>query len=119
MNTLLLDQDLWDVTKDAAGNFALATAPYALAQDVASAIRTILGEVFYDDTLGIPWLDQVLGKTPALTLIKAYVVNAALAVPGVVNAICVITNFSPSTRELDGQLQFTDSAGNTQSVPLV
>ena len=41
-STLLLDQTEWDLVLDASGNIALASPPYALAQDVASAVRTFL-----------------------------------------------------------------------------
>jgi hypothetical protein len=64
MDTLLLDVGLWDLTLDAYGNIAVAAAPYALAQDVASACRTVLGEVYYDDTLGVDYFGQSFGKTP-------------------------------------------------------
>jgi hypothetical protein len=114
MNTLLLDTDLWDLCKDANGNIAMATGPYALAQDVASAIKTFLGEVWYDTTLGIPYLSQILGKTPPITLFQQYMVDAALTVPGVVKATCVISSFEGRT--VTGQVQFTDSTGTTQTV---
>ena len=39
-STLLLDPDTWDLTVDNNGNIAVAAPPYAVAQDVASAIRT-------------------------------------------------------------------------------
>lgn len=124
MSTLLLDVTLWDLVADAAGNIAVAANPYALAQDVASALRTVLGEVWFDDTLGIPYLvegnptAQILGNTPPLTVFKAYMVNAALTVPGVVSAVCVVESFDTSTRQVVGQVQFTDDTGNTQSVSL-
>ncbi len=38
--TLLLDTDEWDLVLDANGDIALADEPYAISQDVASAIRT-------------------------------------------------------------------------------
>ena len=36
-NTLLLDRTVWDLLLDGSGNIAIATEPYATAQDVASA----------------------------------------------------------------------------------
>jgi hypothetical protein len=114
MNTLLLDIDLWDLCKDSGGNIAMATPPYALAQDVASAIKTFLGEVWFDITLGIAYLSQILGKTPPLTLFQQYMVDAALTVPGVVKATCVISSFEGRT--VTGQVQFTDTSGKTQIV---
>lgn len=118
MNTLLLDISLWDLCKDANGNIAVASPPYALAQDVASAIRTFLGEVWYDDTLGIPYFAEILGHTPPISVFQEYMVNAALTVPGVVQAKCIVDSFDPTTRDVTGQVIFIDSDNVTGSVSL-
>jgi hypothetical protein len=113
-NTLLLDTDQWDLVLDAAGNIAMAAPPYALAQDVASAVRTFLGEVWYDTTQGIPYQSEVLGKLPPAALLTQLISNEALTVPGVVTAQCVITSFD--ARAVSGQIQFTDESGETTIV---
>ena len=86
MDTLLLELNDWDLCIDASRNIARATAPYALAQDVASAIKTFLGEVYYDTTLGVPYFTQILGHTPPVAVFEEYMIAAALTVPGVVAA---------------------------------
>ena len=107
----------WDLCLDANGNIALASDPYSMAQDAASAVRTFLGECWYDTTLGIPYLTQILGQSPIpYALIKAQCVAAALTVPGVVSAVMYITGLT--NRQLTGQLQITDSSGNTQAVTI-
>ena len=64
MKTLLLDRTQWDLVQDANGNIALATEPYARAQDVASACRLFRGELWYDTAAGIPYFEDILGKSP-------------------------------------------------------
>lgn len=113
-NTLLLSTDLWDLVLDSSGNIAQAAPPYALAQDVASAIRTFLGEVWYDDTVGVPYFTKILGKIPPVNVFNALMVQAALAVPGVVSATCVISAFDNGT--VTGQVQFTDDTHQTGTV---
>lgn len=113
-NTLLLAPATWDLVLDAARNIALAQPPYALAQDVASAIKTFLGECYYDASIGVPYFQQVLGKLPPLTVFQELMVQAALTVPGVVSASCNITAFKD--RDLVGQVIFTDTSGNSQTV---
>ena len=110
-STLLLDLDGWDLCLDAKGDIALATAPYSAAQDAASAIRTFLGEVYYDTTVGVPYFQDVLGHTPPLALLKAQITAAALTVPGIVSAQCFISGVSGRT--VTGQIQVTDSTGTT------
>lgn len=115
MNTLLLDQTTWDLVLDANGNLAVASGPYALAQDAASAVQAWLGEVWYDTTQGLPYATLILGQSPIpYALIKAQCVAAAMTVPGVVAAQMFITGLSG--RKLTGQLQITDSSGQTLGI---
>jgi hypothetical protein len=109
--TLLLDQTTWDLVLDANGNIALATEPYSQAQDAASAIKTFLGECWWDTTVGIPYLTQVLGQSPPLTYLKELLQNAALTVQGVVAATAYISSFTD--REVSGQVQIINSSGQT------
>lgn len=114
MDTLLLDRTTWDLTLDATGNIAVASNPYSLAQDAASAIKTFAGEVFWDTTLGLPWLTSILGKNPSLSQLRAYFINAAMTVPDVASAKCYITAIS--NRRVSGQIQVTAvSTGQTSA----
>jgi hypothetical protein len=101
--TMLLD-DTWDLTVDAAGNMALApmSPPDNLAQDAASAVRTWLGEEYWNTQIGIPW-QTILGSVPNLPLLKQQLVNAALTVPGVATAIVFLSSFD--NRAISGQIQ--------------
>lgn len=110
----MLTVDVWDLCLDALGNIALAQPPYALAQSVANAARTFLGEVFYDDTLGVPYEQQILGHAPPLNLLSSFMVEAALTVPGVITA--QFTVYSVIGRQVKGAITFTDNLGNTGSV---
>lgn len=117
-NTLCLDISTWDLFLDSSGNIAMAQPPYALAQDVASAIKTFLGEVWYDDTIGIPYLAKILGQVPPISVFQQYMVDAAESVPGVVSAVCLISSYSPLTRKVIGQVQFTDESNVTGSISI-
>ena len=111
-STLLLDTQLWDLTLDAAGNIAVATDPYQLAQDAASAIRLFQGELWYDTTQGVPYQNILAQNTP-LSLLKQQLVDAALTVPDVVSAQCFIA--SVSGRGVAGQVQVVSSTGATSA----
>ena len=114
MDTLYLSPAIGDLCLDSNGNIAVATGEYAIAQDVSSAIKTVLGEVFYNTTLGVPYFQQILGKRPPLSLVKAQLVAAALTVPGVVFAVCYIETVKAGA--CSGQVQFKTSTGQTQTV---
>ena len=115
--TLLLDRANWDLVVDAFGNIAVATEPYSLAQDAASAINTWLGEVYFDSTLGVPWLPGILGSSPLpLALLKAQLVEAAEAASDDISSAAVfITAFS--NRLVQGQVQVTQAATGLTSAP--
>ena len=109
MQTLLLDTMAWDLVVDAAGNIAVASNPYSLAQDAASAVRTFEGEVYYNTLLGVPYWDQILGEAPPVSLMKSKFNEAALTVPEVVAAQSFIESITGRT--VKGQVQVTDTAG--------
>jgi hypothetical protein len=113
MQTLLLDNQSWDLTVDTAGNIAVASDPYSQAQDAASAIRTFEAEVYFDTTLGIPYFQQVLGYAPPLSLLKAYFNSSALTVPGVTNAQSFIISWQDRT--IRGQVQIKNDAGQVSA----
>lgn len=113
-NTLLLDQSAWDLVIDSSGNIAMAKPPYALAQDVASAIKLFVNELWYAPDNGIPYFENVLGKLPPTSLITGYIEKAALTVPGVVSARCILSTFD--SREVTGQVQFIDETGAANGV---
>lgn len=112
-DTVLLDRDGWSWCLDSEGNIAVATPPYSVAQDCASAVRTFLREVYYDTTDGVPWWDEVLGKTPPMALLKSRIVAAAMTVPGTATAEVFIT--SVAARTVSGQLRITDTQGGQAS----
>ena len=113
-STLLLDTVAWDLVLDANNNIAVASEPYSLAQDAASAIKTFLGEVYWDTTVGVPYLTQIFGFNPPLALLKAQLVAAAETVPDVASAQVFITSIS--ARGVSGQVQVT-SASTGETTP--
>jgi hypothetical protein len=116
MNSLLLDLSKWDLVVDSYGNIAACSEPYRAAQDTACALKLFQGECYYDTTRGVPYWQQILGKTPPLNLLKAYWVQAALGVPGVSSAVAYVTQVVG--RLVTGQVQITDSLGNVSVVPV-
>jgi hypothetical protein len=114
MNTMLLDRTAWDLVLDASGNWAMASEPYSIAQDVASAVKLFLGELWYQTNKGIPYWQEILGHWPALAIVRARVEAAAFTVPKVAQARCVITSLE--RRTLTGQIQVIDTDGVEHNV---
>lgn len=112
MNTLLLDSPSWDLTLNEHGNLAVATGLYAIAQDVASACRTFLGEVWYDTTLGIPYTDRILGYFPPTSFLQAQFEGQGELVPQVASVRAFLDPLT-AARTLTGRLEITSTAGQS------
>lgn len=123
MNTLYLNPATWDLELTPGGDIKVATGKYAIAQDVASAVRTFLGECWYDINRGVPFLEavafgattEILGRLPSLQFMKTKFIAAALTVPGVASAKCFLTG-PGRARQLGGQIQVTDDDGDVSVV---
>lgn len=114
--TLLLDRQAWDLVLDVEGDIAVATEPYSLAQDAASAIKLFVGESFWDTEAGVPYMTQILGKRIPLALLKQFFIEAALTVPDIVSAQFFVSMFSD--RILSGQIQVVSLSGETSLAPV-
>jgi len=116
MDTLLLNPTTWDLMLDSNNNIALASNPYAIAQDVASAIRTFQGEVYYDTTLGLPYLTQILGqdRDTALAIFISLAETEALRVPEVVQAQG--TEIYYDNRAVSGVIEVIDTTGAANNI---
>jgi hypothetical protein len=116
--TWLLDWETGDSCLDAAGNIAVASAPYSIAQDVATQVSTFLGECWYDKTQGVPYWQQILGKRPPASLIASLFEAQALLVPDVQTATATIGGLNKQ-RGAIGQMIVTDTDGVQSTLPLL
>jgi hypothetical protein len=113
VDTLLLDRSRWDLVLDSDGNIAVASNPYALAQDAACSIRLFLGELWYDTTQGVPYFENIMGLPPPVEFMKSRFVAAALTVPEIASAVAYITDIQ--NRVVSGEVYVTTADGATLS----
>lgn len=104
--TLYLTPDNWDITLDSSGRLQTSAAAYAIAQNVANAVRLFTNEAFFATDEGIPHFDIELGYTrPALSVLRARMREAALNVDGVLDA--QINLDGVKDRRLTGEILLT------------
>lgn len=115
MKTLLLDRETWDLVVDRNGNIAMCSEPYAVLQDVASAIRVFSGECYYDTSKGIPYFSLILGVGQSAAIFQRLAQEAAMTVPLVQNATCIVSRIGPD-RRLSGIINITLTTGETLDV---
>lgn len=64
-----------------------------IAQKIRQRLGFFRGEWYKDTTLGVPWLQDVLIKSPSLEVVRSVVRRAILDVPGVTSVpTCTVTH---------------------------
>lgn len=105
-HTLYLTPDNWDITLDSSGRLQTSAAAYAIAQNVANAVRLFTNEAFFAMDEGIPHFEIELGYTrPALSVLRARIREAALNVEGVLDATVNLDGVRG--RKLTGEILLT------------
>ena len=105
-HTLYLTPDNWDITLDSSGRLQTSAAAYAIAQNVANAVRLFTNEAFFAMDEGIPHFEIELGYTrPALSVLRARIREAALNVEGVLDAAVNLDGVRG--RKLTGEILLT------------
>lgn len=107
--TLLLDRSSWDLCADAAGNIAVATEPYSIVQDVASACRLFRDELWYGGNRGVPYFGQILGQYRPVSVLKEYLRAQAMGVQGVLSATVYLSEIEG--RVMSGQIHIVTANG--------
>lgn len=102
MTTVALSNGSWDIALDGLGNIAMKQDAAARTQDVCSACRVFLGEVYYNPNTGVPYLDDVLGLETNAAGLEAYYISAARTVEGIVDAKLIVDGVT--SRGLNGRL---------------
>jgi hypothetical protein len=86
--SLVLNWDTWDLQLDSNNNLALWTDyNSSVAQDAACAIKTFLGDCWYNNTLGLPYFQKVFGQQPPLSYISAKIIAQCLTMANITRAV--------------------------------
>lgn len=99
---------------DAAGDIACASEPYAVAQNVASAIRTFTGDCWYAQNKGMPYWRQILGHYPPMALVRDRITSEAMKEDDV--AQVRVQRLDAAGRVLTGEVLVIDTNGQNSGV---
>lgn len=113
--TTLAGGDDWDIKLDESGNIAVLSGAEAVAMDVACACQVFLGECYYDNTLGIPYQTNVLGKKFSGSYLAQKLKAEALKITGVSEAVATVL-INRGTRKVSATIRVTDNDGNAIEV---
>lgn len=82
------------------GNLVMARDALAVGQHARQRLSTFDGEWFLDTTVGVPWLNQILGKRYDPALAESVVKASLLATDGVTEITSFSVSFGRATRGL-------------------
>lgn len=111
METMKLTTN-WDLDLDGHGNLATLSDKEAIAQNVATTCLVWRGEYYWDTSFGVPYRN-ILGQTPPLSSVSAYLNECALTVDGVtrVQVNLMRDNKDTNLRRLTGTITATTENG--------
>lgn len=107
---LLLDTSTGDLAVPV-DDLALVTDSNAVRQEVDITLNFLLGEWFLDVTVGVPYLQSVLVKSPNLAAVESTLRNAILGCVGISLINTLTLDFNRGTRVLTVKWSATTDLG--------
>ncbi len=96
----------------AAGVLQLTTEQDAIRQAAECRLRTFRAEWFLDGSIGMPWVEQVLGRKAAAAPIRTVIRDELLSIPGVTGLASLGLVFDPSARSMAVTFVLQTAAGD-------
>ena len=80
---IAIDVNISDIVLTDDGDIMLIDNAERVAQQIVISLRFWLGEWFLDTSLGVPYLEYVLGKNPNINHVRQVIAEAIMQVTGV------------------------------------
>lgn len=94
------------------GDLVMNSGTDSIRQHILQRLRTYFQEWFLDNTIGVPYFQQILVKNPDQAKIDAILLSVILGTPGVV----AVNTYSFTADIVTRQLQVTFSCQSTSGV---
>jgi hypothetical protein len=98
------------------GDLVFVSGVEGIASDLRSRLQTFAGECFLDTSLGVPWLEKVLGHKPTPGELQAIFRSVILETPGVLSVQRL--DVSTTARVLSVSFRATTATGATLEAAL-
>lgn len=101
------------------GDLVIVDGAQAILQSILQRLRMYLGEWFMDNSIGLPWFDQILVKNPDQSKIDGLIQNQILSTPGVdtLTAYSIVkADFTTRVLEISFEVQTTSGTVNYEGL---
>jgi len=99
MKNLYLDPNTYDLTLQNYNLRVTQNMSEFLSQKIENTLKTIAGEFFANETIGVPYFTDILGKKRDLATVTSIFRNQVLSISEVSEIIEFTTDYEPVTRE--------------------
>ena len=110
--------DDWDIYLDANGDLALVEDGNEVVQHVKQRLDFQQGEWFLDESIGVPWLTDILGQSflatndPNRAFAESIIKETILSTPGVTRLVTFSADFDPVNRAGTYRFNFDTAWGD-------
>lgn len=81
----ILEDDQTGEIKLVNNNWFMVTGTSEIMQAIKQNLETVLGEVWLDTSIGVPWFDEIFEKGTSQKKIDAILINEIVSTPGVIS----------------------------------
>lgn len=92
-------------------NLVLVESREFVQQNLKQRLQTLLGECELDTSLGIPYIEEILGKRRQQSIVENILKDAILSTPGVIKLNSFSLEFAESTRILTVNFEVASESG--------
>lgn len=115
MSSIQIDNDPTSLTfndiKIVNGDLVLISGVDEVTQEILCSLRTFLGEWFLDNSIGVPWFQQVFVKNVEKSVVDALIINTICSVPGVQTLLSYTSTINTSTRAMTISFKAQSTSG--------
>lgn len=92
-------------------NLVLVESREFVQQNLKQRLQTLLGECELDTSLGVPYIEEILGKRRQQTIVENILKDVILSTPGVIKLNSFSLEFEESTRILTVNFEVASESG--------
>lgn len=101
----ILEDDATGEIKLVNNNWFMVTGTSEIMQAIKQNLETVLGEVWLDTSIGVPWFDEIFEKGTSQKKTDAILINEIASTPGVISLAGYSSEIDQRSRTITVEFQ--------------